>query len=498
MSRRPSLSLLALVLAACAPAEAPDPGPTPEEIAAGLRPAVQFEGEAPLTFSLEERMAHYDVPGVSVAVLDGGEIAWARGWGVADTESGAEVTPATLFQAASISKPVAALAALSLVEEGALSLDAPVNDVLTSWKVPDNEFTADSAVTLRGLLTHSAGTTVWGFPGYRKDQPFSGERAVAENVQVLEGEGNTPAVRVYKVPGTSWQYSGGGYTVMEQVVEDVTGLPFEEAARLRVLDPAGMSHSTYQQPLPEARWPEAARGHRGDGAEVEGEWHTYPEQAAAGLWTTPSDLLTLSAHLLRILGGQETGGVVSQATLQAMLSPNHPGDSAFSNWGLGFGLQGEGDAARFGHGGSNEGFRAQWTVLGSRGQGAVVMTNGDRGGALATEILRSVAAAYGWPGDDFAPRVRARRVLGPEALAAYEGSYAMESRPERVITVRAGGGHLVVTVPGQGDFALHAAAEAEDEFFDPEDASVLRFVRDADGRVTAATNATGSRFVRTG
>lgn len=496
MSRRSPLPLLVLVAAACAPAEAPDPGPTPEEIAAGLQPAVQIEGEAPLAYALAERMAHYDVPGVSVAVMDGGRVAWARAWGVADKETGAEVTPATLFQAASISKPVAALAALSLVEEGVLALDAPVNDFLTGWKVPDNGFTADSAVTLRGLLTHSAGTTVWGFPGYRKDQPFSEERTVAANVQVLEGEGNTPAVRVYKVPGTSWQYSGGGYTVMEQLVEDVTGLPIDEAVRLRVLGPAGMARSTYQQPLPEARWPEAARGHRGDGTEVEGEWHTYPEQAAAGLWTTPSDLLALSAHLLRVLSGEETGGVVSREMLEAMLSPNHAGDSAFSNWGLGFALQGEGETARFGHGGSNEGFRAQWTVFRNRGQGAVVMTNGDRGGALAAEILRSVAAAYGWPGDAFAPRVRARKVLDGAALAAFDGSFALEARPEMAITVRAGDGHLVVTVPGQGDFVLHAAAEAEDEFFDPEDASVIRFVRDADGRVVAATNTAGARFVR--
>ncbi len=193
------------------------------DVEGALLSAVVLEGEDLSGWTLAERMQYYDVPAVSVAVIEGGEIVWAKAWGVADTETGSPATVATLFQAASISKPVGALAALSLVEDGRLSLDAPINDYLTSWNLPDNEFTADSAVTLRGLLTHSAGTTVWGFPGYRKDEPFGPGAVLATNAEVLDGEGNTDPVRVYKVPGTSWQYSGGGYTIMEQTLEDVTG-----------------------------------------------------------------------------------------------------------------------------------------------------------------------------------------------------------------------------------------------------------------------------------
>lgn len=485
-------ALLLVALAACSPEPAPPP-PTAEEVAAGLRPAVQLEGEEPVVYSLEDRMAHYAVPGVSVAVLDGGEIVWARGWGVADTETGAPVTPETLFQAASISKPVAALAAMTLVEDGVLTLDAPVNDYMTSWRVPDNDFTADSAVTLRGILTHSAGLTVWGFPGYRKDQPF-GDQPMASNVQVLDGLGNTDPVRVYKVPGTSWQYSGGGYTVMEQLLEDATGVAFDEAAWERVLEPAGMTRSTYAQPLPEARWPEAARGHRSDGAEVEGEWHTYPEQAAAGLWTTPTDLLTLSAHLLGILEGSVIDGVLSPETVEAMLSPNHPGDDAFSGWGLGFGLNGEGDARTFGHGGSNEGFKAQWTVYRDRGQGVAVMTNGDRGSALAMEIIRSVSEAYGWPGHK--SEVRASRELAPGEAAAYAGDYHLEEM-QLTLTVAAGDGVLELTVPGQGRFTLHADPATPDAFFDMEDGQVVTFERDEDGSVSALVADGRVRAVRT-
>jgi len=393
-----ALAFALLLLGGCTAAYLPEVPVGPDELAAGLQPAVQLEGEDPVLLALAERMAHYNVPGVSVAVMDGGEIVWAQGWGVADTKTGAPVTPHTLFQAASISKPVAALAAMALVEEGFLELDGPVNRHLAGWSVPDNGFTADSAVTLRGLLTHTAGTTVWGFPGYRKDQPFAGERALATNAEVLDGLGNTAAVRVYKVPGTSWQYSGGGYTVMEQMLEDVTGLPFDAVMRERVLVPAGMTRSTYTQPLPADRWDEAARGHRGDGSEVEGEWHNYPEQAAAGLWTTPTELLLLSTHLRGILQGDVSGGVVSHETLQAMMVPHRGGEEGFGSHGLGFSIGGEGDDTTFGHGGANAGFRAQWVVYGARGQGAVVMTNGDQGGPLAGEILRGLSALYGWPG----------------------------------------------------------------------------------------------------
>lgn len=496
-----TIPFLTLLSWACTPAsDAPEPrgdravAPTPEAIAAGLRPAIQLEGEPATVYGLEERMAHHNVPGVSVAVLVDGEVAWARGWGVADTETGTRVTPATLFQAASISKPVAALAAMGLVEEGTLALDGPVNAHLTTWQVPDNEFTADSVVTLRGLLSHTAGLTVWGFPGYRKDQPLAEGQPLATNVQVLDGLGNTDSVRVYRTPGIGWQYSGGGYTVMEEMVENVTGRPFHEVMQERVLGPAGMSRSTYEQPLPEARWPEAARGYRGDGSEVEGEWHSYPEQAAAGLWTTPSDLLALSRHLLGILDGGAGQRVVSEATLEAMFTPHRAGEEGFNNYGLGFGIEGEGDGVTFGHGGSNEGFRAQWITFRNGGEGAAIMTNGDQGAALAGEILRAIAVAYDWP--RLQPEVRGWRALAPETLAAYEGSYELEGQAEFVVTVRAGDGVLLLDVPQQGIFTLHAEPDTDDAFFDASDGGTLVFQRDEDGAVEAVILQGQARLVR--
>ena len=493
----PALALIALC-AGCAPETQAPPPPGPEEVASALAPAVHIQGRPATAWGLEERMQHYRVPGVSVAVLRDGELLWARGWGVKDVETGEPVTTETLFQAASMSKPVAALVALTLVEEGRLDLDAPANRFLTRWRLPDNEFTADSAVTLRHLMTHSGGTTVWGFPGYRKDEPFGPDQGVASNAQVLDGLGNTEAVRVFKVPGTSMRYSGGGYTILEQMVEDATGSTFHEAARERILDPAGLERSTYEQPLPEGRWGEASRGYRADGSEVVGEWHTYPEQAAAGLWTTPTELAELSIHLLEVLEGDSTG-VLSPEMMEAVVSPHHPGDPAFQNWGLGFALDGAGHSVRFGHGGANEGFRSQWGVYRDSGDGAVIMTNGDQGSAFVGELLRALATTYGWR--DFQPDTVTVAELDAQALEAYAGEYEVEGQtlPDGspvVVTMRAGDGFLEVDVPGRSVANLHPDADETDLFVDTGDGTRIQFERDRDGAVHAAQQLGGPLLTR--
>jgi CubicO group peptidase (beta-lactamase class C family) len=334
---------------------------------------------------VEERMATHHVPGVSVAVLDQGQIAWARGYGVMDVETGEPVTPETLFQAASISKPVAAMAALRLVEEGALDLDTPVNTYLKSWKLPDNGHTEENPVTLRHLLTHTGGLTVHGFPGYSPDGP------VASTIQVLDGSGpaNTDPIRVNRLPGSEWRYSGGGYTVMQQLLEDVTGETFPELMRRLVLDPAGMVSSSYEQPLPPERAALAAKAHNEEGRPFNDIWHIYPEMAAAGLWTTPTDLARLALAVQAAHRGDE-GGILSQDMTVAQLTPT------MDDQGLGFGVSGTGPEARFSHGGSNFGFKAYFLAFVEGGRGVMVMTNGDRGRRLRDEVREAVLQVYGW------------------------------------------------------------------------------------------------------
>ena len=377
----------------------------------GLLPPVTIAGQAAPAVSIAEQMQRDKVPAVSVAFFENGGIVWARGYGYADIENKSPVTPETLFQAASISKPVAALAAMHLVEQGALSLDEDVNAKLQSWKVPGNEFTKTEKVTLRRLLTHSAGLTVHGFPGYAADAP------VPTPVQVLNGElpANTAPVRVDTEPGKIWRYSGGGFTVMQLLMTDVTGKTFPALMSELVLQPAGMTHSTYQQPLPGDRKTFASTPYRADGQPVKGGPHTYPEMAAAGLWTTPSDLGRMAMEVEKEYRGGSSK-ILSPAFAKQYLTKQK------DDWGLGVGLQGDGPTLQFTHGGANEGYRCVFVDFPARHQGAAIMTNSDSGSAIGSAILRAMAKEYGWP--DYQVKEKAVVPVDATTLKSYTGEYS--------------------------------------------------------------------------
>jgi CubicO group peptidase (beta-lactamase class C family) len=355
-------------------------------VISGLLPQ-SSEGSYGRPAKLARRMASYHTPGVSIAVVNNGAIEWACGFGVREKGEPEPVTPETLFQAGSISKPIFALAVMRLVEEGKLDLDEDVNRRLTSWKVPPNG-SWQPRITLRQLLSHSAGLTVHGFPGYGVDEP------IPTVVEVLNGQppANTDPVRVDILPGVQFRYSGGGTTVAQQLVVDTLGKPFPQIARELVLDPLGMAHSTYEQPLPPDRAALAATAHPEKARPLPGRWHVYPEMAAAGLWTTPSDLARAGIELQRALHG-DPPRLLRRETIAAMLTPQIGEDM-----GIGFFLEGRGDNTRFGHLGSDEGFVAQAAFYKDRGLGAVVMLNSNEGQPLLGEILRAIAREYGWPG----------------------------------------------------------------------------------------------------
>lgn len=466
--------LLALCVAGTAhgtcmpsPAHAQAPGATEARAARveqGLLPGIVIAGQPLPARAIADRMSALKTPGVSVAVINGGVIEWAKGYGVTETGGTTRVTPQTVFQAASLSKPVAALAALRLVEQGKLTLDQNVNERLTSWNVPENEFTKDEKVTLRRLLSHSAGLTVSGFPGYAADAP------VPALVQVLDGQkpANTAAIRADVVPGTIWRYSGGGYTVMQQLLLDVTGRPFPPLLADLVLQPIGMKDSTYEQPLPEARRSAAASGHLTDGSLLPGRYHTYPEMAAAGLWTTPTDLARFLIEIQQALQGRSK--ILTPEMARQMVTVQK------GSYGLGLGLAGSGPWARFGHGGSNAGFKCQMTAFVEGGRGAVIMTSGDQGGRLAGEILRAVAVEYEWP--SLRPRQKSVVTIEPAALAPLTGRY--ELRPGRVLTVVLEGGTLFV-LDGEERVALFP--ESPTRFFELVEEHELEFIKGPDGAV---------------
>jgi len=332
-----------------------------------------------------QTMARLRVPGVSIALIRGSKVEWVKPYGVKSAKGSKKMTEnidvATLFQAASISKPVAAVAAMHMSQYGNFGLDEDVNAKLKSWTVKDTAFTTNAKVTLRGLLSHTAGLTVHGFGGYAQGDP------VPTITQILNGEkpANSDAILVDTTPGTKWRYSGGGYTVLQLMLQERLNKPFAEIMEMIVLNKLGMRDSTYAQPLPRPLHIRAAHAHDKEGQPIKGgNWHTYPEQAAAGLWTTPADLARFLIEMQKSARG-ESNLVIEQKTALEMLTVQK------DRYGLGFRLKPGGG---FGHGGSNAGFKCY--LQADARNGVVIMTNADRGMDLIKEIVAAIESEYGW------------------------------------------------------------------------------------------------------
>ncbi len=352
----------------------------------GIAPVITGPSDPPIPLDLTRLMQVYNDPGLSIAVIDNFKIAFVKAYGVTEPQGQTPITSKTLFQAGSISKPVSATGMLALVEQGKLSLDEDVNLKLKTWKVPENEFTKEQKVTLRRIASHTAGLTVHGFPGYEVDEKLP------TLVQILNGEkpANTAPIRVDFVPGSQERYSGGGVTIEQLVMMDVTGKPFPELMKQTVLDKIGMADSSFEQPLTGAWAARTAAGARADGKEIHGRWHIYPEMAAAGLWTTPTDLANFAIEIALSKQGK-SNKVLSQKMTQQMLTAQPP----TAGTGIGFAVP-PNHPGEFGHNGADEGFQALLVMNADTGQGAVIMANSDNGVLVGSELLLSVAKEYHW------------------------------------------------------------------------------------------------------
>jgi CubicO group peptidase (beta-lactamase class C family) len=440
-----------------------------------LYPETAFEKRYGQPRPLNERMAARHTPGVSIAVINDFEIEWARGFGVSDMGTATPVTPTTLFQAGSISKPIFALAVMRLVQQGRLDLDAHVNTYLKSWKIPANG-DWQPHVTLRHLLSHAAGLTVHGFPGYQRSEPLP------TVVQVLNGEppANTEKVEVNILPGLQTRYSGGGITVAQQAVVDTLGMAFPEIMRTVVFEPLSLAHSTYEQPLPDSRAAKAAAAHPWKGIPLEGKHHIYPEMAAAGLWTTPTDLAIVGSELLRAIHGK-SDSFLAVETIEAMLQPQlkhqQAGEGEYA--GLGFFCAGKDASFFFGHGGWDEGFVAMLRVYKNIGKGAVVMLNSNEGFPLLEEIMRAIAQEYDWPEVFPAEKV----VVELPAADNYTGIYATEAGVE--FNVINQNGAIALQLAQQP--ALPLLPTSELDFFTKALNTSVVFEKDTEGQVIALT-----------
>src|SRR5437660_2665831 len=438
-----------------------------QHIEDGLLTAIVIHGQ-PSPMKLTKRMTYYGVPGVSIAVIDNGKIEWAKGYGGLEARGMKAVTALTPFQAASISKPLTAMAALSLVQAGKLGLDENVNLELRSWQVPDNEFTKDQKVTLRRLLNHSAGLTVEDVGSYAADE------ALPTLVQALDGlkPAHSPPIRVDVVPGTKWRYSGGGYSVVQQMLIHVTAKPFAELMQELVLRKLGMTHTTFDQPLPRDWETVAATGHDVNGEPLKGRWHIFPQAAAAGLWTTPTDLAQFAIELRESYNGK-SNRVLSVAMTRQLVAKQRGG------YGLGLELGGTEKVTNFSHAGQNEGFTCILVAYLDTGQGAVIMTNGDRGSGLFNEILRAIAREYGWP--DYQSTEQAGPDINPAVYRSYVGEYDANGIRATISTY---GEQLFAFALPLGPQRVRLYPSAEDRFFLLDQDLDLTFVKDTQGHVT--------------
>ncbi len=381
-----------------------------QRVEGGLLPATIIVGEPGKTSTLSDRMKYFNVPGVSIAVIKDHKVEWAKSYGVKEAGTTDSIGLNTLFQAASMSKPITAMIALKLEEENKIDLKQDINLQLKKWHIPDNEFTGKTAVTPELLMLHMGGVNVPSFPGY----PASD--SIPDVLGVLNGTppSNTEAVKVIFNPNTKWRYSGGGYTILQLLMEEATGTTFPRMMENYLFDPLKLKNSTFEHNLSAAQQNSIAKGHLENGKVVAGGYHKYPEKAAAGLWTTPMEYAEMIIDLEKSYIG-EPGKILKPETSRKMLK-RYRGDMA-----LGIVLKNSGDSLALAYGGWNEGYMCDVYSYLKSGSGVVIMTNSNNGYMLIQEIYRSLAKEYGWP--DFKPASIKTVDVPSSVLAGYAGTY---------------------------------------------------------------------------
>lgn len=341
------------------------------------------------TIELRKILDRHEVPGVSLAVTRDFHLVYAQCEGVISNENQRPIWPDSIFQAASISKTVCAIMCMQLCEQGLLSLDTPVNDKLKSWKLPENEWTREIAVTPRHILSHFSGINIPTYRGYIES------KKLPTLLDILEGNKNSglPAIEVENPVDEQFEYSTGAFAVLEMLIEDISNDSFAKLAYRNIFAPLNMHRSFFDQPLPVELHAEAACGHRADGKTVAGNWFTYPATAGSGIWTTPTDLAKLAVHLQAILRGK-TEGIISHESACEMLSPYRE-----DFFGLGWAIYNDkGPGVFFGHTGDTEGFRSMFIANKTNGNGAFILVNSDNGDTAVKEIINQIAWAERWEG----------------------------------------------------------------------------------------------------
>jgi CubicO group peptidase (beta-lactamase class C family) len=465
------LFITTLLIQGCGQAEksSPEVQSRIKQVEESLPLMIRVEGEGDGKRTIEERMAYYKVPGLSIAVIKDYQIDWAKGYGEADVSEHRKVTEETVFQAASISKSLNAVGLLKLVQDKKIDLSSDINTYLSSWKFPYDDRSNGKKITVANLLSHTAGVSVHGFRGYGPYDP------IPSVVEILDGKSpaNSDAVRSMFEPGLRFQYAGGGSTITQLIVTDITHTPYDVFMSTNVLAPMGMENSFFTQPPPQTKRSVLATGYRQDGSEVKGKFHVYPEQAAAGLWTNPTDLSKYIIETQLSLEGK-SAKVLDQSFTNTRLTPY------LDQVGLGIFMSKIGNNEYFGHDGANEGFRCAYLGSMKAGNGVVVMVNSDNG-MIVQEIVKSVFSVYEW--DEFKPVTKKIVALTQEQWKSLDGLYELEGNKDLHLQFTSENDKLILKQLWDGR-EVTFEAESEVEFFCRDSVFPLKFTKNAQGECT--------------
>lgn len=366
-------------------------------------------------WNLAERMHFYKIRGLSIAVIKDYKIEWARGYGWADSLENKPVNTSTFFQAASISKSLNGLGVLKLVQDKRLDLTSDINNYLNSWKFPYDSLSNGKKITISNLLSHTGGLNVSGFDGYKKTD------SIPNIIQILKGDipANSDGVKSLFEPNLKYKYSGGGTTISQLIIEDVTGKSYADYMENNILKPIGMKNSFYTNTTSGKKLKLLATGYNGD-KEVTMKYHIYPEKAAAGLWTNPTELAKFVIEIQKSLLGK-SNKILTQETTKLMLTPYIDNSSA-----LGVFIEDKEGIKYFRHGGVNEGFTCLYFGSVVNGNGAVVMCNStDK--TILYEIINSIATVYKWK-NYYKPVLKKVVKMDSVELSKYVGKYTSNDR----------------------------------------------------------------------
>lgn len=406
----------------------------------GIRSQVKFLGEPEVFSSITDKMVEYKIPAVSLAVIKQGKITWTDIYQNPDFPAEQSLNCSSLFQAASLSKPVTFLAAVRMKSAGKIDLDKNIQSYLKDFVLPIGKQTADNPVTLRNIFSHTSGITPGGYQGYANGL------SLPSDIDILTGAPgvNSPAIAVVAPPNERLVYSGGAYTLAELALQDTFQNEFASIMEKWILNPAGMTHSDFTQPPPASKHTQSAKGYTQSGTILEGGWRNHPEQAAAGLWSNSIDMAKFLLEIYKAYQGKST--LFSKADIQSLL--NHERDGHF----YGFRMERNNGDITITHYGGNAGYNTGMSISLTHGNGLVYLTNSENGWQLGRDLLLSAAQVYNWK--TFKQTNVNRTHVSNDVLKQLQGHYKWNDQDDFAVRFDENNNSISLLFPGGTEYKL--------------------------------------------